>query len=171
MLAAAVPFIPRNFSPVYFPACARALRQTLRARNCTFNSKFRFLRLSLFSFSLSREFKMVLIILRRDLRAHMFIFAISLREFFLSLKVRRCFSDREAPRPPIYILKQQILEYALITRRDGSTSSKVKVATRYVRGEFCKFRYFIVLSGAFNFPLLFALSGRVYGASRTFDKL
>lgn len=109
-------------------------------------------------------------ILRRGRRARVSIFAIPSCAI-LFFEERQCFSARGAPRP-ICILKQQILKYALITRRDGSTYSEVKVATRYVRGKpFCKFRYFIVPSGAFNSLLLLALSGRVYGASRTFDKL
>lgn len=37
---------------------------------------------------------------------------------------------RGIPRSSICILKQQILGYVLITRRDGSTYSQVKVATR-----------------------------------------
>lgn len=154
-------FYPEKLFAGVLAACARA-------RNCTF--KFRSSRLS-FSLSLANLKEMVLMILRHDRRARISVFILPSRAILFFEEQRR-FSARGIPRAPICILKQQTLEYALITRRNGSTYSKVKVAARYGRGEpFCKFQYFIVPSGAFNSPLLLALSGRVYGASRTFDKL
>lgn len=158
-------FYPEKLFAGVLSACARAsVLSTARTWNCTF-------KVSLFPFlSFSRKFK------RNDidgitLRSRVHI-CYPFSHAILFFKERRCFSARGAPHPPICILKQQILEYVLITRRDGSTYSEVKVAAQYGRGEpFCKFRYFIVPSGAFNSPLLLSLSGRVYGASRTFDKL
>lgn len=98
------------------------------------------------------------------------IFSLSLSRFFHFEERRRFLCPRDTAPVDLHI------ETANTRIRFNNASRRLDLLTSKSRDAvvelFCKFRYFIVPRvGAFNSLLPFALSGRVYGVSRTFDKL
>jgi len=158
---AAIPFIPANFS---VRARARARGGERRGREIA--------RFARFSLSLSLGNTKETALTRRVYR-HARVYS---RVFLPARDSPLCqaptLARLRAIASDLHIGTANTRGCALITRRGGLIDSEVKVAGRARSpGSFCKFRYFIVPGGAFNFPLLRALTGGVYGASRTFDKL